>query len=576
MPGDNDKTDEKPPLSPRAAPEVISSPFLPVDSGTPPSPTNSTAASASSMGARPRVAEGPEAYPPSEPTPTHSDAKKPSKGSSDAARPAGAPADDLLRLRDTVSTRTRLGHSVSVRTVEMSYANGSRSVITATTDAATRKLAVVATQYPCPMHPKGGAEIDHPSRDAPGAGDSHVAGRAAPEVYPPTPRQAPSDDIHPEGRLMSSTPETVPPIKHLPETVPPIECLPAVGENCCLAPHDGTNDEARRMRRNRRTARKKAAASRTSPPASRTSAPALTPSPNNDGSCRDVEATRSANDATETATDSTESAANAEPIGTSSENTTMTGSGDVVDDIIENIEAGSAPRRSSTNADDEDQGGSPLSDAMTPLPAFVATSNNDGTRRVQDEEIVRRRLLENAVEGQVVPSNTKDSVRWNKRAFEYLKHHPRRASAALLMFVVLTVGVILMAAYVPRSSSAESHRTTENSNNSIDNNNETTTTPHPNPQPDPDPVVVRSDAIKSILLSISTNETLSDELSPQGRAFFWIAHEDELQLPYHTEEDVRHLIQRYILACIYYSTGGGDGYWIQDYHFLEGIHECHW
>jgi hypothetical protein len=102
---------------------------------------------------------------------------------------------------------------------------------------------------------------------------------------------------------------------------------------------------------------------------------------------------------------------------------------------------------------------------------------------------------------------------------------------------------------------------------------------------------LRSEAIFFILLSVSPPVLLSDNRTPQGKAFDWIVSEDAY---YACPSDERcSLIQRYILAVVYFSSGGNNWFqcsadttsgddcgnefpFVGDTRFLDSASECEW
>mmetsp|Transcript_19040 Transcript_19040/g.27535 ORF Transcript_19040/g.27535 Transcript_19040/m.27535 type:complete len:468 (+) Transcript_19040:110-1513(+) len=76
--------------------------------------------------------------------------------------------------------------------------------------------------------------------------------------------------------------------------------------------------------------------------------------------------------------------------------------------------------------------------------------------------------------------------------------------------------------------------------------------------------------------TISTTESLrSYTYTPQYKALYWLAFQDErrMVLP-STSRDIQKLSQRYILALLYFATGGEN--WTHVYQFLSGLDECEW
>lgn len=64
---------------------------------------------------------------------------------------------------------------------------------------------------------------------------------------------------------------------------------------------------------------------------------------------------------------------------------------------------------------------------------------------------------------------------------------------------------------------------------------------------------------------------LYNTTSPQYKAFHFISEFDKRNV--HPDDDL--LIQRYALAVIYYATKG-QNWRYGNFHFLSGVHECHW
>ncbi|CAJ1920545.1 unnamed protein product [Cylindrotheca closterium] len=71
-------------------------------------------------------------------------------------------------------------------------------------------------------------------------------------------------------------------------------------------------------------------------------------------------------------------------------------------------------------------------------------------------------------------------------------------------------------------------------------------------------------------------EYLDDPDSPQFKAAKWMDEVDtRFQLPL-VSGDSAAFRQRFVLATFYFATGGGDGFWYDDYSFLSASHECNW
>ncbi len=99
-------------------------------------------------------------------------------------------------------------------------------------------------------------------------------------------------------------------------------------------------------------------------------------------------------------------------------------------------------------------------------------------------------------------------------------------------------------------------------------------------------VINRSMMIMERLHNVSSVELLSDTSTPQGKALEWLLNYDEARVC----PDAKKLIQRYVLAVMYFSTGGeewfkcssnnpkcGDEYpFLNRTKFLSSGSECFW
>ena len=100
---------------------------------------------------------------------------------------------------------------------------------------------------------------------------------------------------------------------------------------------------------------------------------------------------------------------------------------------------------------------------------------------------------------------------------------------------------------------------------------------------------LRSSMIMSIVQEISNLNLLTDMTSPQGKALDWLINKDAAFLC----PDEPKLIQRYVLAVLYYSTNGENWFqcsassvigddcgkeepFVNKTHFLDESNECLW
>ena len=83
----------------------------------------------------------------------------------------------------------------------------------------------------------------------------------------------------------------------------------------------------------------------------------------------------------------------------------------------------------------------------------------------------------------------------------------------------------------------------------------------------------RFTAIRNVVLSISSIESLTQLHTPQNKALDWIANQDTLEL-----EPLDHrLIQRYTLAVLFFATNDMElSGWTKQFRWLTPEHECEW
>ena len=79
-----------------------------------------------------------------------------------------------------------------------------------------------------------------------------------------------------------------------------------------------------------------------------------------------------------------------------------------------------------------------------------------------------------------------------------------------------------------------------------------------------------------VVNSISSRSKLDDKTSPQYKAAEWIADLDKYQIELPNRLHAHHsFIERYVLAVIYFATGGEDK-WTYQLNFLTPNHVCTW
>jgi hypothetical protein len=97
--------------------------------------------------------------------------------------------------------------------------------------------------------------------------------------------------------------------------------------------------------------------------------------------------------------------------------------------------------------------------------------------------------------------------------------------------------------------------------------------PYPSASPTLAPTLMNDyDYLQSLLLPIS-GDTLLDETTIQYRALDWLAYEDPANFVIR-DTNTSELISRYIMAVVYYGTGGPE--WRDDAKFLTNHSVCDW
>eukprot|EP00592_Proboscia_alata_P023449 CAMPEP_0194407090 /NCGR_PEP_ID=MMETSP0176-20130528/5134_1 /TAXON_ID=216777 /ORGANISM="Proboscia alata, Strain PI-D3" /LENGTH=389 /DNA_ID=CAMNT_0039206525 /DNA_START=118 /DNA_END=1287 /DNA_ORIENTATION=- len=91
--------------------------------------------------------------------------------------------------------------------------------------------------------------------------------------------------------------------------------------------------------------------------------------------------------------------------------------------------------------------------------------------------------------------------------------------------------------------------------------------------------VDRFKRMQQILQPISDSDGYSYQVfmhvdTPQFKALNWISNLDLMRIEI-TNNNKQHLVQRYVLAVLYYSTGG-ESDWARQMNWLSSSHECDW
>jgi Leucine-rich repeat (LRR) protein len=179
------------------------------------------------------------------------------------------------------------------------------------------------------------------------------------------------------------------------------------------------------------------------------------------------------------------------------------------------------------------------------VPTFTISDDNDVVGDLVDED----------VEDQVVH----DQLPSVEEAKANLAHKPAGGISSLkwticagFAFVILIVGVTLLAVLVPKENSGSSSSSS------------------------PTPEESRQDNVITLLLvnEITPESTLRDPSTPQARAAQFIANGDTYQMAIDAET-VQGFIERYVLAIIYFHFNGETA-WTYQNDFMTPQDHCNW
>lgn len=86
----------------------------------------------------------------------------------------------------------------------------------------------------------------------------------------------------------------------------------------------------------------------------------------------------------------------------------------------------------------------------------------------------------------------------------------------------------------------------------------------------------RFELLKTVVVGwgVTPSEVLDNVHGPQYRALSWLAHEDMLRYTPKSDFWIKRIVQRYVLAVLYFATNGPG--WGDTYNFLSEHEECNW
>jgi len=253
----------------------------------------------------------------------------------------------------------------------------------------------------------------------------------------------------------------------------------------------------------------------------------------------------------------------------------------------------SIPSNAAAAAADHDEEMGPQSDRD--LAAIINQENLVEAKLIEEEEAglqpPKKKKSKRKSKAKAVPIPTGDGPP-KRYCFNHLK---RRGCIGLVVLATLVLVAVIVAA-VSVSSKSKSSATSaavggEAEETTAGENLPTIEVDYPDPEKEQEdyvpPVVSEVDltppeeqdsekmaALKRVIqfYDITPLSTLTDPTTPQYAALDWLANKDS-GASYSSADDVR-ILQRYVLATLYYSTGGAN--WNKNYGFLSDEHECKW
>ena len=177
--------------------------------------------------------------------------------------------------------------------------------------------------------------------------------------------------------------------------------------------------------------------------------------------------------------------------------------------------------------------------------------NNDSIAGLISADIVDEQQLE---------KDFKDRMKANMvDATEVLPHEESRRNPFLIIIFLVAVLAIVLGLTFGLRENTPATAPLESSN-------------LPTMSPTPSPTLTEVGFLRELLQPIS-GTALDDATSPQGQALNWLAFEDQANLDFRATNTFV-LIERYVMAVLYYSTGGPE--WYDDLRFLSNYSVCEW
>jgi len=199
-----------------------------------------------------------------------------------------------------------------------------------------------------------------------------------------------------------------------------------------------------------------------------------------------------------------------------------------------------------------------------PTVEYVRGNNNVDNSRIPTVEatLIDSKKIES---NDAIRTEHIDDLKCDRDTFISFTRAVKLTSLLSIVSMIFTTAAILIVLNVGNDSINEDY-TLPPAHSPNDSINEDNTLP-----PTHSPTRSNFDIMTNILFEngVISSEDLENVTSPHNKALQWLGSVDEMPL-----DGDDHIIQRYCLALLYYSTSGDD--WKNKGNWLQNNHECEW
>ena len=202
-----------------------------------------------------------------------------------------------------------------------------------------------------------------------------------------------------------------------------------------------------------------------------------------------------------------------------------------------------------------------------PTVEYVRGNNNVDNSRIPTVEatLIDSKKIES---NDAIRTEHIDDLKWDRDTGISFTRAVKLTSLLSIISMIFATAAILIVLNVGNdgNDSINEDNTLPPAHSPNDSINENNTLP-----PTHSPTTSNTDAITNILFQnkVISSDDLENVTSPHNKALHWLGSVDEMPL-----DGDDHIIQRYCLALLYYSTSGDD--WKSKGDWLQNKHECEW